>query len=193
MMKTNNTTNNATINNTLTKENKGMKKNDYTLNGTINATTWQEFRAVMKEAGINPGTKKYSELVEEYNALPKDNAIIVPVGDMSSDKYYPELQKEDVVIDRKHGDYLVRNIVKASFVATRGESKGNRILTMHKLYGIVKRAYSNKNEDIEEKFIRDIINQLVSLKYIGFKRYESGAIIFFPTVKAANYVKGGVR
>ena len=192
-MTANNTTNNATINNnTNIKEETTMKK-DYTLNGTINATTWQEFRAVMKEAGINTGTKSYAQLVEEYNALSKDNGVTVPVGDLCNDKYYPDCQNDDsdnrVVLDKKHGDYIVKNIVKASFIATKGDSKGQRIVTMHKLFGIIRKAYANGNEQIDEAFIKDIINQLVTLKYICFKKYESGAMIFYPTVKASEYVK----
>ena len=187
-MKKTNTTNNATINNTSVKENKGMKK-DYTINGTINATTWQEFRNVMKDAGINTATKTYDQLVEEYNSLTKDDsAVTVSVGDMSSDKYYPELQ---ITIDKKHGDYLVKNIVKASFIATKGDNKGNRILTMHKLFGVIRAAYANGNKKLDDSFIKNIINQLVTLKYISFKKYESGAMIFYPTTKAKDYVKGG--
>ena len=183
---------NVIINNTTIKEETTMKK-DYTLNGTINATTWQEFRAVMKEAGINTGTKSYAQLVEEYNALSKDNSVTVPVGDLCNDKYYPDCQNNDsdnhVVLDKKHGDYIVKNIVKASFIATKGDSKGQRIVTMHKLFGIIRKAYANGNEQIDEAFIKDIINQLVTLKYICFKKYESGAMIFYPTVKASEYVK----
>ncbi len=172
-------------------------KKDYTLNGTINATTWQEFRKVMKDAGINTGTKSYDQLVEEYKSLTvTDNtAVTVSVGDISEDKFYPELQEEKpqkkttITIDKKHGDYLVKQIVKASFVATKGDSKGQRILTMHKLFGIIKAGYANKNEQLDEAFIKDIINQLITLKYICFKKYESGAMIFYPTTKTAEYVK----
>ena len=184
--------NNKLIKVEVEKEETTMKK-DYTLNGTINATTWQEFRAVMKEAGINTGTKSYAKLVEEYNALSKDNGVTVPVGDLCNDKYYPDCQNDDsnnhVVLDKKHGDYIVKNIVKASFIATKGDSKGQRIVTMHKLFGIIRKAYANGNEQIDEAFIKDIINQLVTLKYICFKKYESGAMIFYPTVKASEYVK----
>ena len=184
--------NNKLIKVEVEKEETTMKK-DYTLNGTINATTWQEFRAVMKEAGINTGTKSYAQLVEEYNALSKDNGVTVPVGDLCNDKYYPDCKNDDsdnrVVLDKKHGDYIVKNIVKASFIATKGDSKGQRIVTMHKLFGIIRKAYANGNEQIDEAFIKDIINQLVTLKYICFKKYESGAMIFYPTVKASEYVK----
>ena len=193
---------NVTTNNTTVKEESIMDKvKDYTLNGTINATTWQEFRAAMKEAGINIKNKTYTQLVEEYNALTteKETAVIVPVGDMSSDKYYPELQeiqeekkpekKATITIDKKHGDFLVRNIMKASFLASKGDSKGKRIIIMRKLFGIIKDAYSNNNELVDEAFIKDIINQLVTLNYITFKKYESGAIMFYPTVKARDYVK----
>ena len=186
-------TNNVTVNNVENKEMITMKTKDYTLNGTINATNWQEFRAVMKEAGINTGTKTYAQLVKEYNALSKDNGVVVPVGDFSNDKYYPDCQNDSsnnhVVLDKKHGDYIVKNIVKASFIATKGDSKGHRIVTMHKLFGIIRKAYTNGNEQIDEIFIKDIINQLVTLKYICFKKYESGAIIFYPTVKCREYIK----
>lgn len=192
-MKTVNKTNNVVINNANNKEEITMKTKDYTLNGTINATTWQEFRTVMKEAGINTGTKSYAQLVEEYNALSKDNAIVVPVGDFSNDKYYPDCQNDSsnnhVVLDKKHGDYIVKNIVKVSFIATKGDSKGHRIVTMHKLFGIIRKAYANGNEQIDEAFIKDIINQLVTLKYIRFKKYESGAMVFYPTVKCREYIK----
>ena len=186
--------------NNVKKEESAMKttKKDYTLNGTINATTWQEFRKVMKDAGINTGTKSYDQLVEEYNSLTNtdSSAATVPVGDMSEDKIYPELQEENkqekkavITIDKKHGDYLVKNIMKASFVATKGDSKGKRIITMHKLFGIVKATYTVNNESIDEAFIKDIINQLVTLKYITFKKYKSGAMMFYPTSKAADYIK----
>lgn len=200
---------NVTTNNTTVKEESIMDKKakDYTLNGAINATNWQEFRAVMKEAGISTGTKTYAQLVEEYNVLTaveetvvEETTVIVPVGDMSSDKYYPELQEiqeekkpekkaTEITIDRKHGDFLVRNIMKASFVASKGDSKGKRIIIMRKLFGVIKDAYSNNNELVDEAFIKGIINQLVTLNYITFKKYESGAIMFYPTIKARDYVK----
>lgn len=193
-------TTNETMNNTNTEKEMSIMKaktnKDYTLNGTINATTWQEFRKAMKEAGINTGTKSYNQLVEEYKSLTitDTTAVTVPVGDMSEDKIYPELQEEKkpenkITINKKHGDYLVKNIIKASFVATKGDSKGKRIITMHKLFGIVKAAYGNNNEPVDESFIKDIVNQLVTLKYITFKKYESGAMMFYPTAKAYEYVK----
>lgn len=128
--------------------------------------------------------KNYTEELKVNNS---NN--IVSVGDMSEDKYEGEINPAPkFVIDRKHGDYIVKNIVKASFVASKGDSKGRRILTMHKLFGIIRKAYTNNlNDKLEEMFIKDIINQLVKLQYISFKKYESGAIVFYPTVKAAKY------
>lgn len=129
-----------------------------------------------------------------FTSANKDNGIVVPVGDFSNDKYYPDCQQNDssnnhVVLDKKHGDYIVKNIVKVSFIATKGDSKGHRIVTMHKLFGIIRKAYANGNEQIDEVFIKDIINQLVTLKYIRFKKYESGAMVFYPTVKCKEYIK----
>lgn len=136
---------------------------------------------------------KFNYKKEEVTMNINTTAVTVPVGDMSEDKLYPELQEEkkttEIIIDRKHGDYLVKNIMKASFVATKGDSKDKRIVTMHKLFGIVKAAYTVDNKLVDEAFIKNIINQLVTLKYITFKKYESGAMIFYPTVKAADYIK----
>lgn len=170
--------NNVTNNTTTNKEDKKMKK-DYTLNGKLTATTWQEFRAAMKEAGIDTATKTYAQLVEEYNAL-----NVVSTGDMSSDKYYPELQDGKPLINKKQGNYIISNIVKASFIATKGDSKGSRIITMKKLFGIIRGAYAkDKDERLEDTFIKDVINELARLKYLVCKKYESGAMIFYPTKK----------
>jgi hypothetical protein len=130
---------------------------------------------------------KYIEIFRK-----EEKSTTVSVGDMSEDTYVGEINpapsKSKFVIDRKHGDYIVKNIVKASFVASKGDSKGKRVITMHKLFGIIRKAYTNNlNDKLEEMFIKDVINQLVKLQYIGFKKYESGAIVFYPTIKAAKY------
>lgn len=250
---------NVTTNNTTVKEESIMDKKvkDYTLGGTINATNWQEFRAVMKEAGINTGTKTYAQLVEEYNALPKeetksftftsadetDNSTVVPVGDFSSDKmpnetpenkttneetlnYYNkmaeyenakktyvknqktraqineeqwqalsqttglkfdtdtnnETEQTDTTTEEDKTNILVKNIVKSSFVATKGDNKGCRMITMKVLFAVIGSVYG---KDCGKEFIQDKINELKTQGYIGFKRYESGALVFYPTVKAA--------
>ena len=90
------------------------------------------------------------------------------------------------VIDKKHGVAIVKAIVKASFVVKKGfDNEGKRIITMRKLCGIIKKAYKDEfqNKDLPLEFIHDIINQLVSLKYLCFKKYESGALVFYPTKK----------
>lgn len=131
------------------------------------------------------------DFIKNYAEELKVDDSIVSVGDMSEDRYVEDIKSTPkFVIDRKHGDYIVKNIVKASFVASKGDNKGKRIVTMHKLFGIIRKAYTNNlNDKLEEMFIKDVINQLVKLNYIGFKKYESGAIVFYPTVKAANYVR----
>lgn len=252
---------NVTTNNTTVKEESIMDKKakDYTLNGTINATTWQEFRAAMKEAGINIKNKTYTQLVEEYNALPKeetksftftsadetDNSTVVPVGDFSSDKM-PNETLENKITDEETLNYynkmaeyenarktyiknqktraqineeqwqalsqttglkfdtdtnnkteqtnttteedktyiLVKNIVKSSFVATKGDNKGYRMITMKVLFDVIGSVYG---KDCSKEFIQGKINELKIQGYIGFKRYES--LVFYPTVKARDYVK----
>lgn len=205
MTNTKTNTNGATTNNTQKGKVNTMK--DYTLGGRIECTTWQEFiRFCKEEYDINTGHKSFEVLSRELQYYldqddyaeaeysgHEDDTIIVPAGDIGSDKYYPELQKEKkgitITIDRKHGDFIVKAIVKASFIASKGDSKGKRIITMHKLFGIIKRAYTTNNEQLEESFIKDIVNQLVTLKYLCFKKYESDAMIFYPTVRASEYVK----
>lgn len=205
-MKTNKTNNNATVNNNNIKEEAIMTKTERIMDTYRRV---QEFTKTSDEGYVkkdeliqlfddcmgNRPSKKTTrkELVESLETIVnniKSEQNKVPVGDMSSDKYYPELQNDDnaIVIDKKHGDYLIKNIVKASFIATKGDNKGNRIITMHKLFGIIKNAYSADNKPVDEAFIKDIINQLVILKYICFKKYESGAIVFYPTVKAKEYI-----
>lgn len=159
-----------------TSTNGGSKmKNDYTLNGKLKSTTWEQFRQEMKNRGIDVTRKKFVELVEEFNKLESAKTA----------------NENAVVLDQPHGDYIVKNIVKASFIASKGDSKGMRIVTMKKLFGIIRTAYigdPNSKEKLEESFIKEIVNQLIKKQYIMYKRYESGAMIFYPTVKAAEYV-----
>lgn len=84
---------------------------------------------------------------------------------------------------------VVKRMAKASFIANRGDNEGLRIVTMKALYSIIRKVYANNNEQLEESFIKDIINKLVSTHYLSFKKYESGAIIFYPTVKCREYIK----
>lgn len=169
--------------------NKNNKK-DYTLGGMIKAATWQEFRVEMKKVGIDTATKTYAQLVEEYNAL-KTKAVITPAGDMSEDKYYPEEQteKSDMLknfngIDDTHKKALIDAIVKKSFICTKEESdsKGMRIITMRKLFGIIKGVYGT-GDNLPKDFIYNIINILVYNKYLCFKKYEEGGMVFYPTKK----------
>lgn len=118
-----------------------------------------------------------------------ENSNTIPVGDNSQDKYYPELQDNKPLINKKQGEYIISNIVKASFIATKGDSKGSRIVTMKRLFGIIRGAYAkNKDEKLEDTFIKNVINELVKLKYLTCKKYESGAMVFYPTIKCKEAV-----
>lgn len=144
------------------------KKNDYTLNGTINATTWQEFRAVMKEAGIDTATKTYAQLVEEYNALTKECEAITP--------------------NQIQGLYIIQRICRVCFVATYGDSVGERVITQNKLFGIIRFTFTN-DELLPEDKIKSVVNYLVEKEYITVKEYESGATIYYCTDKAFKLYK----
>jgi hypothetical protein len=208
-------TNNGTINNNTSNGGKTMK-NDYTLNGKLTATTWQEFRKAMKEAGIETGTKSYSQLVQEYNSLNSEDANKTEyynnmakqaqVSQVKTKSQYNEerwdaiaqsagleLSKTkkvtvDAEKDKDKLETILKDIIKSSFTANQGDSKGLKILPMKKLYGIIKRAYVGKDNNLDEDSIKKVINILVFNKYIKYKKYESGAMIFYPTTSAADYV-----
>lgn len=183
--------NNETINNTNKKENKTMKK-DYTLNGTINATTWQEFRTVMKEAGINTATKSFDELVEEYNNLSKDN--IVSVGDMSSDRYSeiaeerPETEttndssKESVNPNKPEVIETLPDIILNKLLgelhSRRGKFDERGLIQVSDAYKAVCKTYERPTEN----FIKGIINYMVTNKYIRFTKVN-GQLQLFLTFK----------
>jgi nicotinate-nucleotide pyrophosphorylase len=181
--------NNVTIN-TANKEDKKMKK-DYTLNGTINAKTWQEFRVAMKEVGINTGTKTYEQLVEEYNALPK--CEVVPVGDMSQDKYYPEEQKEaqvseEVKVEVKHvkPDVIdIDNMPEGLKDALRRELNNRKNkrdargkIEIKEIYKAIYACFDTHGL-MPESTIKGYINALVKLGYLKFKRFYDGYLQFF--------------
>lgn len=205
-IKVNNTTNNVAVNNKNTKGGIVMDKKvkDYTLGGKLTATNWKEFRTAMKDAGIAVGTKSYAQLTEEYNALPKENdkpytstsANEVSVGDLEITKDNAPQEVITAVseetteqINNDKLGILIPNILKASFKATRGDSKGLIIITMRKLFGIIREAYATGNEQLDDVFIKNVINELCKQKYLTCKRYESGALMFYPTVKVRDYKK----
>lgn len=116
----------------------------------------------------------------------QSGAITVPAGDMSSDKYYPE---QDIALTDEQKKYIIKRLYYKSFKVTKGDNKGKRIVLMRRLYGIIKGAYDNNNNNIEESIIKNVINMLVKDKYLTYKKYESGAIVFFPTVKVQREYK----
>lgn len=166
------------------------KTNDYTLNGTLTAKNWTEFKAVCKEHGINCGTKKFDELVMELSAI-------------LSAKTEPAVTKE-FVVTQKMGDAIIRRIrvggkdrngkthSAAMFVATKSkdpETNGKYMVTMSKLYAIIADVYGLKEgEPGNDDFIKkSVINYLCRTGWLSFKRYDTGAMVFFPTVKMAQY------
>ena len=57
---------------------------------------------------------------------------------------------------------------------------------MKKLSGIIGHVYGNGSR-VTDELLHQVINQLVKLNYLCFKRYESGALIFYPTVKVRDF------
>ena len=187
-----------TINNVNVKENKTMKTNkDYTLNGAINATTWQEFRTVMKEAGINTGTKSYHELVEEYNKLPKDN--VISVGDMSSDRYseietveqttVKENDNKPEVITKLQNDFVNKLILELHSRRRKFDSRG--LIDVSDAYKAVCQVFDRPSVSK----IKGVLNFMVRCGYITFKN-DRGLQLFLTfsdVVKDENNNVIGVR
>ena len=164
-------------------------KKDYTLNGTINATTWQEFRAVMKEAGINTATKTYAQLVEEYNALSvKEEVVSTDTTTVNA----PETSNEEVKQEQataekketvKHFDKLATNLVYKMLgeIDARKCTFDNRGLIHTKdlykaIYSSVDIGHKGLMDDSE---IKGYITALIKLGYLTFGRIGNNHLQFF--------------
>lgn len=182
-------------------------KNDYTMGGTIEATSWTEFKAVCKEHGINCGTKTFKVLEEELKAAMTQQPPVahdeVPVADTPVTEQKQE-KKDGFVLSKKHGDAIVRRIMlggkdrngrqhtAAAFKASKSKDSavnGHLMVTMRKLYAIIADVYGLKQGDPgNDDFIKKgVINYLCKNGWLTFKRYDSGALSFFPTAKMVEY------
>ena len=169
---------------------------------TINNTSRKELQALAKSYGIKANLSSdairasLAELVlatlvpEEESAPTQENVLTDDVGN-PIDNIPDDLDAEAVdapefFISQKDGRELVARIRKASFKATKGDSSGRVIITMKKLSGIIGHVYGN-GARVTDELLHQVINQLVKLNYLCFKRYESGALIFYPTVKVRDF------
>ena len=170
-----------------------MKKmnNDYTMNGRLASTNWTEFKAECKTRGLNPGTKKFVELEAEMEKI-------------LSAESTPVAKQDEFVLTKKMGDAIVRRIMvggkdrngkqhsAAMFTATKSKDpdvNGKLMITMSKLYAIIADVYELEiNAPGNDDFIKkNVINYLCKNGWLTFKRYETGALSFFPTVKMRDY------
>ena len=170
---------------------------------TINNASRKELQALAKSYGIKANLSSdairasLAELVlatlvpEEENAPTQENVLTDDVGN-AIDRIPDDLEADAVddepefFISQKDGRELVKRIRKASFKATKGDSSGRVIITMKKLSGIIGHVYGNGSR-VTDELLHQVINQLVKLNYLYFKRYESGALIFYPTVKVRDF------
>lgn len=178
-------------------------KNDYTMGGTIEATNWTEFKAVCKTFGINCGTKTFKVLEEELKAAMAQQSSTVH-DDASVVAEQKQEKKDEFVLSKKHGDAIVRRIMlggkdrngrqhtAAAFKASKSKDpavNGHLMVTMSKLYAIIADVYGLKQGDPgNDAFIKKgVINYLCKNGWLAFKRYDSGALSFFPTTKMVEY------
>ena len=166
--------------------------NDYTLNGTINATSWTEFKAVCKEHGINCGTDTFAVLSQKLSTILSAKAAPAE-----------EVKSEEFMVNKNMGEAIVRRILvggkdrngkqhaAAMFKASKSkdpEVNGKWMVTMAKLYAIVADVYKLEGKTEEnDAFIKQVINYLCKNGWLRFKKYDTGAISFFPTVKMQGY------
>lgn len=142
-------TNNETINNTMMMEDGTMMN--------YKEMKWVEVVAYAKGLGINTGHKKRVEIesdIETYFA----NQNVVPVGDMSSDKYYPELQEEQ---PKEMTDVETR--ILESINAAKYESKYSTGLYLIKTVSLMTCIRKN----VEEKYRTDAIIKRIIQKMIN--------------------------
>ena len=127
---------------------------------------WVEIVAYAKEMGINTGHKKRIDIEAELDAL-ANKEVIVPAGDMSSDKYYPEEQTETKtetsapktakqVLEEK----ILAAINHASFDATYNNQPVRYIMTKS-LFTVVKYNLpkSLRNDNNVNQVIAGLIKQ----------------------------------
>lgn len=144
MMKTMNETTN---NNTMMMEEITMKN--------YKEMKWVEVVAYAKELGINTGHKKRIEIetdIEEYFS----NQNVVPVGDMSSDKYYSELQEEK---EQSIEEKIMAAINRAKFNATYNSQAVTYIMSTA-LKTIVK--YNLKEELRTDAIVERVIQKMIN-------------------------------
>ncbi len=196
-------------NNNIREEKKMSKntksKNDYTMGGAIEATSWTEFKAVCKSFGINCGTKTFKALEVELKAAMTQQPLPVAHEEVPAVAApVVEQKKDEFVLTKKAGDAIVRRIMlggkdrngrqhtAAAFKASKSKDpavNGHLMVTMSKLYAIIADVYGLKQGDPgNDEFIKKgVINYLCKNGWLTFKRYDSGALSFFPTAKMAEY------
>jgi hypothetical protein len=153
--------------------------------------SWNEVVAYAKELGINPGHKKRVVIEEEIEDLivkmfekqivivnTQQDFITVPVGDMSTDKYYPALQTEEPVAVDAHVDTkaLMEQKIKAAIKNASYNATYNNMAVVYinadSLNTIIKyNLPKHRRDDISiDKVITGLINANILYKCNSKKR-----------------------
>lgn len=176
-----------------------MKNNTTLTIATVNTASYKELQAMCKANNLK-ASGKTEELRERLAALfVPENAV--PVGDLPNtfdNAPVMDVEPESFKVTQKDGMAIARRIVyggkdrngkyhsAAMFKATKSKDasvNGKWMITMSKLYAIIADVYGVSKDD--NKTIKEVINYLCEHGWLSFKRYESGALSFFPTVKMA--------
>lgn len=80
-----------------------------------------------------------------------------------------------------------RNHDKAMFMATKmtnNDLNGHYVIMPKKLFGVISDVYNTS----DEVFIKEVINYLVTQNYLGYRKFDNGGMVFWPTKKMFSVV-----
>lgn len=120
--------------------------------------------------------------------------VNVPVGDMSSDNYYPAFDFNIKAVDNEHLQKICHNIWLRSYECTKSlseENIGKRMIKKNQLYGAIYDAYKKEigKAEVPDKFYQRICWSLEHCGYITIKKYDDKAFVIFVEDKCKASVK----
>lgn len=178
------------MNNTVTVNNTTMEVSTMKNYTTMN---WNEIVAYAKERGINTGRKKRTVIEAELIAL--DGVIITVSGDMTTDKYYPELQADVTkpVLNMKQGYLIIKYLSNKgkTYKATAlhgvlAQYNGHTTMKLSVLRAIVANTLRLTEGEPTKERIDAVLDEMVRLKYFGRAYSENNVPQFFINKEKCN-------
>ncbi len=176
-----------------------MKKtNDYTLNGRLSCTTWTGFIAECKSRGIDITGRKFVDLeAEMLKVLDAETAQAAVVEETAP----TAMDTNKFVVDGKLGDAIIKRLMLGGkdrngkshrpsvFMGTKAKDPDNidrLMITMKHLFGVIGDVYGlDAKDESSKETIHAVINTFCRIKMLRYKKYDTGAVVFYPTEKMA--------